>query len=150
AATKLFVNYPTITATSKYDPNGAGAAAAQASATANGFPNDGTTATVTVNIPPQSGPFTGKAAYAEVTITYYQPRYFSRLWGTDPIAVAARAVGRARYGGANDGIIVLDPSAKDSLNASGTGTVTVTGGAAVIVDSSDAAAAGVTGGGGVT
>jgi hypothetical protein len=152
AATQLFVHYPAIESSNftLYDPSGAAASAAQSSATTNGFPNDNVNSTVTVNIPPQSGPFTGKAAYAEVIITYYQKRYFSMIWGTDTIAVTARAVARGRWAGSGDGIIILDPSAKDSLDASGTGSVTVTGGAAVIVDSSNSAAAAATGGGGMT
>jgi Putative Flp pilus-assembly TadE/G-like len=150
AATELFVNYPAIEASNftTYDPQGAAVAAALASAQANGFSSD--TSTVTVNIPPKSGPFTGKVAYAEVILTYYQPRFFSQIWGSTPTAVVARAVGRGRWAGSKEGILVLDPSAKYSLNASGTGGVTVTGGANVIVDSSNASAAAATGGGAVT
>ena len=152
AATQLFVHYPAIEASNftNYDPSGAAATAAQASATANGFPNDGVTSTVTVNLPPQSGPFRGKATYVEVIVTYYQQRAFSRIWGTAATPVVARAVGRGRWAATKDGIIVLDPTAKDSLNASGTGSVTVTGGASVLVDSSDGAAAAITGGGSMT
>ena len=51
----------------------------------------------------------------------------------------------SRWGGSGKGIIILDPSAKDSLNASGNGSVTVTGGASVIVDSNSYEAARATG-----
>jgi hypothetical protein len=152
AATQLFVNYPAIEASNykTYDPNGSAAAAAQTSATANGFTNDGVNSTVTVNIPPQNGPFVGKAAYAEVIITYYQKRYFSGIWGSDSTSVAARAVARGRWAGSGDGIIILDPSVKDSLNSNGGASASVTGGASVIVDSSNSEAAAVTGGGSIT
>ena len=150
AATELFVHYPAVESTGVYDPGGAAAAAAVASASANGFPNDGGHATVTVNLPPQSGPFTGRPAYVEVIVTYYQPRYFSGIWGSASSPVVARSVARGRWASSNRGIVVLDPVAKDALNASGTGTVTVTGGAAVIVDSNDPVAGAATGGGMVT
>ncbi len=153
AATQLFYHYPAIANSnySTYDPNGAAAAAAQTSATSNGFPNNGSTATVTVNIPPQSGPFKGKVGCAEVIITYYQKRYFSSLWGSNTLSISARAVGRGKWAGSGDGIIILDPSVKDSLDSTGGASATVTGGAAVIVDSNDpAAAAAVTGGGAIT
>ena len=52
--------------------------------------------------------------------------------------------------GTGDGIILLDPTVKDSLDASGTGLAIVTGGAAVIVNSNNAEAARGTGGGGIT
>src|SRR5205823_495076 len=83
AATSLFLNYPTIQAHSYLtpDPGSAGKTAALASAATNGFANDGTDSSVTVNIPPATGPFAGKTGYAEVIVTYYQPRYFSAIWG---------------------------------------------------------------------
>jgi hypothetical protein len=152
AATQLFSNYPAIVASNylTFDPGGKAVSAALSSTSNNGFPNDNTTSSVTVNVPPTSGPFAGKVGYAEVIVTYYQPRYFSTIWGSTSVPVKARAVARGRWAGSGDGIIILDPSAKDALNASGTGSVTVTGGASVIVDSSNSAAAGVTGGGSVT
>src|SRR3954447_24068937 len=64
AATELFRNYPAI-ATDKPDPGGKALAAALASASQNGSPNDGTTSTVVVNIPPKSGPFANKLSYVE-------------------------------------------------------------------------------------
>lgn len=50
AANQLFLNWQSYQGA---DVDGSAAAAAVASATANGFPN------VTVNIPPQAGPFAG-------------------------------------------------------------------------------------------
>ncbi len=76
------------------DPSGSGVAAAKAAAAANGFP-DGGNSTVVVNLPPESGPFKNKAGYAEVIVTFNQPRYLSRMWGGESIPVVARAVSRA-------------------------------------------------------
>jgi hypothetical protein len=149
AATVFYENYTKLSV-SNPDPGGQAAAAAQQRAANNGFPNNGTTNTVVVNIPPTSGPFTGKIDYAEVIITYKQPRYFSAIWGSTPLPVVARAVARGAWAGSGDGVIVLDPTVKSSLNASGGGTVSVTGGASFIVDSNDAGAGSVTGGGSIT
>jgi hypothetical protein len=152
AGGQMFANYPAIV-NSNYttaDPGGAAAAAAQAAATANGYPNNGSTSTVKIYIPPQSGPFSGQIGYAEIIITYYQPRYFSAIWGSVKIPITARAVARGRWAGSGDGIIVLDPVAQDAFNAGGTGALNVTGGAKVIVDSNNASAARDTGGGSAT
>ena len=152
AGGQMFANYPAIV-NSNYttaDPGGAAAAAAQAAATANGYPNNGSTSTVKIYIPPQSGPFSGQIGYAEIIITYYQPRYFSAIWGSVKIPITARAVARGRWAGSGDGIIVLDTVAQDAFNAGGTGALNVTGGAKVIVDSNNASAARDTGGGSAT
>src|SRR5262245_30925881 len=103
AATTLFENYPAIEANSFQIPSNvksSAEAAALASAATNGFNNDVTNSTVTVNIPPTSGPFTqqlsqrGDPVHAEVIVTYYQPRYFSRLWGSSSTPITTRAVAR--------------------------------------------------------
>src|SRR5262249_42076514 len=82
--------------------------------------------------------------------TFNQPRYFSGLWGSGTLPVVARAVAHGFWGGSGTGILILDPSAKDSLNADRTRSVTVTGGARVILDSHNSGAAGAPGGGGLT
>src|SRR5712691_12506000 len=71
AATELYKSYPAIAASSflTLDPNGTAAAAALTSTAANGFTKDVGGASVTVNIAPRTGPFTGKAGYAEVVIS---------------------------------------------------------------------------------
>lgn len=144
AATQLFRNYASVT-TSNYDPGSNGNTAATSTATTNGFSSG-----VTVNIPPTSGPFVNKTGYAEVKITYQQPRYFSTLWGNSTIPVYARAVAKGYWGGSGNGVIVLDPVAQYALDSSGGGSATVTGGANMIVDSNNTAAARTTGGGTLT
>jgi Flp pilus assembly protein TadG len=151
AASKLFQNYPTIVATNTADPGGQAKAAALAVAANNGFANDGAITVVTVNIPPASGPFTGKLGYAEVIITNAQPRYFSTIFGSSSIPITSRSVALGRWVGSGKGIIVLDPTVKNALNSTGNGAITVTGGAAVNVNSNNAAAAAdVSGGGSAT
>jgi hypothetical protein len=150
AAQQLFAEFRTIILNNYTiaDPGSKAAPAAYASAATNGYTNDGVQSSVTVNIPPKSGPFTGKIGYAEVLITYYQPRYFSSIWGNSTIPVTARAVAQGSWMGSNDGIIVLDPTAKDAFNDTGGGVITVTGGANVIVDSNNPASAANSNGGG--
>src|SRR5262249_12094520 len=125
------------------DTTGTAAASARSVASANRF-TDGTNATVTVNIPPTSGNFTGKASYAEVIISYQQSRFFSGTFGSGTVPVRARAVARGAWNAVGDGIICLDRSAKGSLNAHGNGLMNVSG-APVIVDSNNADAAIVNG-----
>ncbi len=149
-ASELYLHYLSLS-TTNYDPGKNADTRARAVATANGFPNDGTTASVSVNIPPTSGLFVGKTGYVEVIITYYQPRFFSTIWGSGSLPVQARSVAYGGWDSIGDGVIVLDPTAKNSLNGSGGSSLVVTGGANVIVDSNDpAAAADVTGGGAMT
>jgi hypothetical protein len=132
AATELYTEWKTNGGS---DANGKAARSAQTTAAANGFPNDGTTATVTVNIPPASGTFAGRKGYAEVLITYYQTRFFSNVWGNGMLRVSARAVARGLYAPTAPGILVLDPTDNNTLNVTASGNVTVTNGGAIIVDS---------------
>jgi hypothetical protein len=149
AATTLYENYPKVNAQNP-DPGGLAAAAAQQNSSTNGFPNDGTTTSVVVNIPPTSGPFANMISYVEVIITYQQSRHFSAIWGSNTLPVVARAVAKGFWGDSKDGVIVLDPTAKSALNASGGGSVTLTGTAHFITNSNNAAAGAVTGGGSLT
>lgn len=137
AASDLYVNWWTNGAIYQgLDPNGTARAAALAEASANGYTDGVDGCTVTVNIPPQSGPFTGIPCHVEVIISHRQPRYFSQLFGTDDVPYGARSVARGRRGGINDAIITLDPINKGSLNAAGNGSITVQG-APVQVNSSN-------------
>jgi Flp pilus assembly protein TadG len=147
AAVDLFTNWNTNAGA---DPSGTAAKSAQTTAIAHGFTNDGVTSTVTVNIPPKSGTFVNKTGYAEVIITNHQPRFFSQIWGQGAIVVNARAVARGTYTPGSAGIIILDPSSKDTLSVTGNGSVTVTGGGGIDVDSNSAnGAAGCTGNGNI-
>jgi hypothetical protein len=143
AADDLFLNWQS---NAGQDPTGSAATKALANANANGFTNDGSTSTVTVNIPPRSGGHTGLAGHAEVIVVWYQERGFSGLWGSAPIPVTARAVAQGRWTPFRDGILVLDPHASGSLNSNGGGMVSIVN-ADVIVDSDSPTAVIATGGG---
>src|SRR5688572_27235181 len=82
AACDLFKNYPTNDGS---DTGGTAKSAALEVAHSNGYTNDSKTSKVEVNIPPKSGPYAGLAGYAEVLVTYYVPRGFSRIWGASTI-----------------------------------------------------------------
>lgn len=122
------------------DVNGTAAAKAVAVTIANGFPPP------MVNIPPLSGPFAGKPGYVEVIVTEQQKRYFSRIWGTGDMPVAARAVAEGRWAPIKVGILVLDPTKSGSLTNTGGGVLSVLG-VPIIVDSNAADAATATGNG---
>src|SRR4051794_35630516 len=77
AAEYLFANYPLDQGT---DPQGKAKQRAIDNAKANGFTD------VTVNIPPQSGPFAGLTGYAEVIVRANQRRFFSSIFGSQDIA----------------------------------------------------------------
>src|SRR5262245_40086053 len=120
AAGDLFNTYTNGTTTDDgKDPSGIAAAHAKAIAADNGYPDDQQTATVVVNIPPTSGPFTGKRGYVEVIITYHQQRGFSKIFGTGDIMVGARAVAVGSWAPNNIGIPVLDPTAPSALKSGG-------------------------------
>jgi hypothetical protein len=137
AACDLYANYPV---NQGLDPSKGAYNSAQSIAAANGYVDGDGDDTVVVNIPPKTGKFTGQAGYAEVIITYQQPRFFSRILGSDTIPVQARAVARAQWVPFNNGIIVLDPTSSKSLEANGNGNVTVIG-SSIIVDSNSSTAA---------
>jgi hypothetical protein len=139
----LFEEYPTNAGVDRW---GHAATAAQTVATNNGYPNDNTTAQVTINIPPQSGAYTGKPGYVEVIVTKFVSRGFSRIFGSDVMPVRARAVARGTWVAGNAGVIILDYNDKASLNSQGNGAFTETGGP-VIIKSNNPSAVVTTGNG---
>jgi hypothetical protein len=137
AATDLYSNYP---ANQGADPKGTAAQSAQTITAANGYSNGANGTTVTVNIPPQSGTFSGQAGYAEVIIQYNQTRYFSNIFGSGALTVQARAVARGlQKPYANAGILLLDPSGSGAYNNTGNGLVVT--GAPILINSSSSSAA---------
>jgi hypothetical protein len=144
AAQDLYANYRT---NSGADSGGTAKTSATTTASANGFTSSNST--VTVNIPPTSGSHAGIAGYAEVIITYNQPRNFSGVFGSGSVPITGRAVARGLWTAFGNGIIVLDPTGNGTLTDSGNGTVTVSGGS-IVIDSSGQYAATVNGNGTVT
>ena len=136
AASDMYMNWWANKGT---DPSGSAAAAARAAAEANGYKHGANGCTIEVHIPPRTGPFAGQAGHTEVIIAHAQPRYFSRLFGSERIDYGARAVSRGRRSSIMNAIICLDPTGKGALNAGGNGGVLVTG-APVQVNSSNAEA----------
>jgi hypothetical protein len=67
--------------------------AAQTDAATNGFPNNGTSVTVTVNNPPLSGGYLGNANAVEVIVAKTQPTFFAKVFGLQSDRISARAVG---------------------------------------------------------
>ena len=141
AAGLLYKNYSTGQG---LDTNGTSKSIALAIASGNGYANDGTTSTVTVNIPPLSGNFSGKSGYAEVIVSYNLPKCFSAIWGSGTLTVGARSVCRGKNTNPNIGFLLLDPTMKDSLSSTGGAGVTVKNGSAII-DSNNSEAVKFTG-----
>ncbi len=146
AAYSLYTNYST---NQGLDPNEKAKTAALNNAAANGYANDGSISTVTVNIPPLSGSFASKAGYAEVIVQYNQPTLFSAVWGQSKMSVSARSVARGITSPSSPAILLLDPSMKASLNITGNGGITATGGS-IVVDSSNSQAGVITSSGNAT
>src|SRR5262249_45694851 len=113
AAADLFKNY---LVNKDVDTKGTAVGRATAIAKANGYGNDTTsahaanTSKLTVSIPPVSGNFVGKAGYVEVNVTYYQARFFSTIWRSNPIPISARAVARGQWVPGGNGFMTLAPS----------------------------------------
>jgi hypothetical protein len=137
AADDLFANYLT---NKGYDPNNTAQLAAQNVAKSNGFTD------VTVNIPPQSGPFQNQPGYAEVIVSYSQRRYFSRIFGSEDVGISCRAVAQGRFAPLKVGILVLNPTAPGAVTTTGGGRMTVAG-VPMIIDSNAPNAGTATGGG---
>jgi hypothetical protein len=114
AADDIFSNYGQ---NNGLDPAHKAADSARSNAAANGYNNDGVTSGVTVNIPPTSGNFAGKAGYAEVIVQFNQKRGFSSIFGSGDLPVVARAVASGKPG--NIGILILDPHLQGALEVRG-------------------------------
>ena len=136
AACILYQQYPKYAGA---DTDGDAAKEAARTAKTNGVANDGTTSKLVVNIPPKSGPYKGLDSYVEVYVTYYVSRGFSRIFGSAPTTVQARAVARGAWVPSKAGVIILDYDDKASLNSQGNGAFTEVG-APVIVNSNNPSA----------
>jgi hypothetical protein len=148
AAITLYQNSSSISSSTP-DPSGQAKKIALANASANGYTNDGTTSTVTVNIPPKSGHFASQLDYAEILVQNNQSRAFSAVWGAGTMSVAARSVARGLSGTASPAILLLDPTMSKALNDTSNGGVNATGGS-IVVDSNNSQAGYLTGNGNVT
>jgi len=133
------------------DVSGKAHTAAFSNASANGFTNDGSTNTVKINIPPSNSSrlWQTKPGYAEVVVTYNQPRIFGAVLGSGTMSITARSVARGVViQASSDSIVALDPSAGGALSATGGGSITTSGG--IQVNSSNSGAALASGNGSIT
>jgi hypothetical protein len=81
--------------------------AGQAAASENGFPNGANGVTVTINNPPQHGPYSGASypTYVEAIVTQTTvPTFFSRIFGVSNVTLSASSVAA----GGNNCIYGLD------------------------------------------
>jgi Flp pilus assembly protein TadG len=73
--------------------------AAKAASSSNGFTDGTSGATVTVNIPPASGPNAGNAAFVEAIVSYPRKTMFMSMFGFRKMTIKTRAVaGTPTYG----------------------------------------------------
>jgi Flp pilus assembly protein TadG len=87
----------------------------------NGYP-DGAPITVTVNIPPVSGPQAGNANAVEVLVAQQQPLRFASLFIPGPQTITARAVASVTQLG-NACVLALDRTARRALQTTGNSVV---------------------------
>ena len=102
--------------------------AAFAVAAANGFTHGEGDESVTVNIPPTSGPNAGDSNYIEVRIGNDRPSIFAGIMGIANWPVSARAVAvNGAGGGGPFSILSLEPTACQSFQVEGNGNVNAHG-----------------------
>jgi Flp pilus assembly protein TadG len=105
-------------------------------------------ATVTIDIPPASGPHSGSRQYAEAIVSYpFQTSFIQVLGVNASQTVTARAVAGYEIVTAGEGIMTLgtNPPGGTGLQLSGGASLSVQGG--IVVDATGAAALDVSGGG---
>ena len=114
-----------------------GKSAAVATATATTYVqiyNNMSDATVTVNIPPSTGPYAGNAAFAEAIVTYpYQTTFIQAVGAGSSANVTARSVAGYEAVSASDGVITLDqnPQGGKGLQISSSASFSVNGGVTI-------------------
>lgn len=107
--------------------------AAQNAATNLGFANGTNNVTVTVNVPPTSGPHasgTSSTDYVEVIISAVHPTFFERIVGANQATVVARAVATYYYGSGPTSSNCLytlgTPTNEIGVDAQGSATINAT------------------------
>lgn len=82
--------------------------------------------TVTVNLPPLSGPRSGASDAVEMVLTETHPRYFTAVFSGGRVTLAGRAVSVIE-GGSTACMLALSPSAPSGILVSGSTSVTMEG-----------------------
>jgi hypothetical protein len=110
------------------DDQAAARNAARSVATANGYTHGLDRRTVTVSIPPTTGPNAGSTDHVEVKIGSSQDSLFAGIWGVTNLNVAARAVAANHTGVPGEfALLGLDPSGCDALIVEGQGELIANG-----------------------
>ena len=78
--------------------------------------------TLTLNIPPTSGPSAGAANTVEVVLTENWSRWFSAIFDPDPVTLSARTV-TALETGATGCVLALSPTANGAITIAGSTSV---------------------------
>jgi Flp pilus assembly protein TadG len=118
------------------DPSGTAAAAALGIAQANGFACDGVTSSITVNVPPATGPFANVAGHVEVLLHANVAGSFSACVTDSAIGAGGRGVARGRR--KNVGVVALASSGTGVQN-SNSGTIGIIGGGLYVNSTSPSA-----------
>jgi len=121
--------------------------AAQSASTSNNFTNGTNGAVVTVNIPALSGPNAGVAGFVEVIVGQPINTGFMRYFGTNSVAVSARAVAAAPTAGTACIWLKPVPPKVTALDLQGSYNLQLPG-CGIYVDSSNGNAISITGNGG--
>ncbi|HEX3314098.1 MAG TPA: pilus assembly protein TadG-related protein [Gemmataceae bacterium] len=108
------------------DPSGTAAAAALGIAQSNGYACDGVASSITVNVPPKSGPFANVAGHVEVLLSANVAGSFSACVTNSALGAGGRGVARGRR--RNVGVVALNASGIGIQN-SNSGNIRVIGGA---------------------
>jgi hypothetical protein len=87
------------------------------------------TDTLTITIPPATGPNAGKSYFAEATAQRSVPRYLTALFNPSgtPVVISARSVAGPGSGGEPACMMALSPTASPAFSAGGAGTINVIG-----------------------
>lgn len=96
--------------------------------------------TVTVPAASDNPRIDGKGGTVEVTVTFLQPRSFTRIWSPDDLPVTARSIARVKNFSQGNGILILEESEDRALYGQGSGTLQVNEGGVVVNSTSPAAA----------
>lgn len=94
---------------------------------AKGSEYDNDVGTITVNIPPKSGSFTGDLTAVEVILEETRPRLFSAVFSQEPVIINARAVAAVTGQEQPACILALSETASGALTVTGSTDVTLTG-----------------------
>ena len=135
AGTDMYSTYATSSQT--HASHSSSINAALAAAAKFNYANDQTNSIITVNIPPTSGTFAGKANYVETIVQSNLNGSFGVSITGQKLIVRARSVAKGRPMAI--GLFALSPNAAGALSLSGNAAVTVTG-ADVTVNSTNSLA----------